>query len=369
MHNKHLLIAVIILFIIAIIVYISDSATTTSSSKINESFVLPADTPTPSPDGTTLPPCQPQTPIPTNWWSMSPVKSIVSKYSGIGINVTPANFPNYSGGDSTSNYQVMVESANTSIPKGALSVSNNGVFSKSLINSSDNSQLWQIKQITSTDYLKQLIGNPTMTVSPVNNPYFVVVSLNSLTTAPVRALQYENGTLSVRPLGDYVSQQWDLSPINVTPGIPILNNNQLSSFSPEYVDGGVANSVAMANASKNNEIMATLNQILGFVQSTGINQAPTQSVFGSTATNAASTPLTINVKLGSNVGRAVTSSAGFASTDPVSLLKQYDNAQVAKLLGTSITAEPATLGGLCTTPNMSDYVSKEGIPCTACAGF
>lgn len=366
MHNKHLLVAVIILFMIAVIIYINESSTS-ASSKISESFVLPEDTPLP--DVTTMPPCKPQTPTPTSWWSTTSVKSIISKYSGIGINVTPTDFLNYSGGNVDSNYQVMVESANTSIPKGALAVSNTGVFSKSLINNLDTNQIWKLKKITSADDLKTLIGNPTMIVSPVNNPYFVVVALNSLTTAPVRALQYENGTLSVRPLGDYVAQQWDLSPVNVTPGIPILNSNQLSSFSPEYVDGGVANSVAMANASKNNEIMSTLNQILGFVQATGINQAPTQSVFGSTSTNAASTPLTINVKLGSNTGRAVTSAAGFASTDPVSLLKQYDDAQIGKLLGTTATAAPAALGGLCTTPNMSDYVSKVGIPCTACASF
>jgi hypothetical protein len=367
MHNKHLLVAVIILFMIAVIIYINDTTTTSrSSSKISESF---GDTPAPLPNVTTMPPCQSLTPTPTSWWSTTPVKSIISKYSGIGINVTPADFPNYSGGNVDSNYQVMVESANTSIPKGALAVSNTGVFSKSLINNLDTNQLWKLKKITSVDDLKTLIGNPTMIVSPVNNPYFVVVALNSLTTAPVRALQYENGTLSVRPLGDYVAQQWDLSPVNVTPGIPILNNNQLSSFSPEYVDGGVENSVAMANASKNNELMSKLNQILGFVQATGINQAPTQSVFGSTSTNAASTPLTINVKLGSNVGRAVTSTSKFASTDPASLLKQYDDAQMGKLLGTTSTAAPSALGGLCTTPNMSDYVSKVGIPCTACASF
>jgi hypothetical protein len=191
-----------------------------------------------------------------------------------------------------------------------------------------------------------------------------------LGTSTVRVLQYENGTLSVRPLGDYISQQWDISTVNVTPGIPILNNNQLSSFSPEYVDGGVANSTAMLNSTTNQQIMTSLNQILGYIQANGINQTPTQSVFGSTSTNAASTPLTVNVRLGANVNRAVTGSVNsFADTSPAELLKKYDQAAVGNLLGTTGTATPQALNGLCTTPNMSDYVSKEGIPCTACAGF
>lgn len=360
---KHLIVVVVILCVIAAIVYMNHSSDT------KESFV---DTPTPDPNATVAPSPTPTVTCPVitpDWWAVSPIKSIISKYSGISVNVIPADFPDYSGGNIDSNYQVMIESANTAIPKGALSVANTGVFSKSVIDKADTNQLWKIKRITSVDDLKTLSGNPTMNVTNMNYPYYLIVSLNTLTATTVRVLQYENGTLSVRPLGDYISQQWDISAVNVTPGIPILNNNQLSNFSPEYVDGGVANSAAMLNSSNNQQIMASLNQILGYIQANGINQTPTQSVFGSSA-NAASTPLTVNVRLGANVNRAVTGSvSSFADTSPSALLKKFDEAAVGNLLGTTGTATPQSINGLCTTPNMSDYVSKEGIPCTACAGF
>lgn len=362
--NNTLIIGFGLLVLIVLILYVLMN----NSSNTVESFSA-----TPDPSATQLPPPVCPTPRILDWWDSSPVKSIISKYSGVSINVRPAAYQSYSGGNLDSDYQVLIESSNKSIPEGVLSVGSDGTFSKSLNNPSDTNQLWKIKQIKTAEDLRTLVNKPSLSVSNTENyPYFMLVTANSISSTNVRALQYENGTLSVRLVGDYISQQWDVNKVNTIPGIPILDNNQLSNFSPEYMPAGVASSTAMLNAATNSQIMNTLNQILGFVQSTGINNAPSQSVFGTTG--ASSAPLTVNIKLGSNASRAVsttgaTSVSNFANTDARTLLKQYDDAQLGKMLGTKGTATAESLNGLCATPNMSDYISKVGIPCTACANF
>jgi hypothetical protein len=264
---------------------------------------------------------------------------------------------------------VFIESPDPSIPKGSLSIDNTtGIFSKVTINSGDTNQLWLIKMIKSSSDLGTLLGNPNMSIlNAVNYPYCVVISSNSVTIGPIRALQYENGTLSVRLLGDYAAQMWDINKLPVATGISILANNQLSNFSPEYVAGGVGSSVAMTNANNEKQIMSSLNKILGYIQSNNVNTAPSTSVFGSS-------PLSVNVKFASPTATpSVNKFADTANTskeDVRSLLNQYNQAQLGILMGTNNVASTANaFNGLCKTPNMSEYVSTVGIPCTACANF
>ena len=309
---------------------------------------------------------------PPKWYDTKPVQSIISQYSGMVMNVESIN--GATTGSLNSDYYVIINIGTT----GVLSVNSDGTFSKG-IKSTNLAVKWNIKQINSAADFQTLIGNTTPTPTPVNNPnytypYYVVVSQINLNTTTKLALQYENGSISVRPLGDYTTQQWQISqtPVAVAPANLAGNTNLASNFGSGY-SNSTANATEMLNAANNSAITATLDRILSYVQANNINSAPSQSIFGS-----GSSPLTVNVRLGANTGRIVnenTNSVGtFGDTpsnaDVRSLLKKFSEEKLGGLLGTSNSSTTAqAFNGLCVTPNMSDYISKTGIPCTACANF
>lgn len=310
---------------------------------------------------------------PPIWYDTMPVQSIISQYSGMVMNVEAIT--GATTGSLSSNYYVIINIGTT----GVLSVNPDGTFSKEIKNKDNLKVQWKINKINSAADFQTLKGGTTPNPTPANNPkytypYYVVVSQynDSLTKL---ALQYENGSISVRPLDDYTTQQWQISkfPVAVVPANLLGNANPASNFGSGY-SNSTANSTEMLNAANNSAIKATLDQILSYVQANNINAQPSQSVFGSS-----NSPLTVNVRLGANTGRIVsgnsaTSVGAFDDTPPNSdvrkLLKEFDNQKLGGLLGTTNSSTTTqAFNGLCTTPNMSDYISKTGIPCAACANF
>jgi hypothetical protein len=292
-----------------------------------------------------------------------PVQSIISQYSGMVMNVEAIT--GATTGNLSSNYYVII---NIGTP-GVLSVKPDGTFSKEIKDKNNLAVQWKIKQINNAADFQTLKGGTTPSSPPSNNytyPYYVVVSQYNNSPTQQLALQYENGSISVRPLGNYTTQQWQISqsPVVAVPANLLGNANPASNFGSGY-SNSTANATTMLNAANNSSIKATLDQILSYVQANNINAQPSQSVFGSS-----NSPLTVNVKLGANTGRIVngnpaTSVGTFNNTpsdaDVRSLLAAFNN----KKLGITTQA----FNGLCATPNMSDYISKTGIPCSACANF
>jgi len=329
-------------------------------------------------------------PVVQPWWMLSPVKSVISKYSGVGVNVASTDSPDGSTGTINSKYLVFIQSPNPAIPKGAVSVDNSsGVFTTITPNGSDINQLWNIVLISSANDLSKLMitsTNPTPIITNTIYPYYVIITNNSNSSEnSKRVLQYENGSLSVRLLGDYAAQRWDISPNSiVNPGVVVVGNNQLSSFSPEYVGNGVmaqgqSQSLSQINSTSANQIMTSLNKILGYLQSTGANSNPSSSIFGNK-------PLSLNVSVGGNPNRIVSdatsritsigsfkdvsSTTGTKAPSAVSLLDAYTSQQLGIVSAAQVGALVSQpLAGQCNTPNMSDYISKSGIPCTSCANF
>ena len=335
-------------------------------------------TPEPTPELTLNPDC----PSPGEWYENSPIKSIFSRYFGVGINVSPAI--SALSGNINSKYLIFIESTNKDTPQGALSLDSMGTYSVQIPNGNNHEQQWDIKTINSESDLQELKSDVS-SAADEKYPFYVVGKMNS-TTDVYYTLQYDNGSIAARPFNNYETQKWTISknPIN-QPAIHILDSNQLTRLTPEYRPSDTATAVAavtnqggydpstqslmlqqMTNANQA-DVMKSFQQILSLLQKEGKIEPPTETTFGNK-------PLTINLKVGGNpdkVVEAVQSNEGFQATNSVTdLLDKWENKQLEPLRQAELNAFKKTNNGQsCPTPNMDDYVRKTGIPCVACSNF
>jgi hypothetical protein len=148
------------------------------------------------------------------WYEENPIRAIISLYSGIGINICPANAPNCDVGTINDDYIILIDTNNNDIPQGAMTVLSDGSFTTMIPNGNDKNQLWRIVD---------------------KGGFYKLVWKESLGTQHERVLQYENGSISVRLEGNYESQKWNISPEPILgKGIQIVDNNKYSHLSPEF---------------------------------------------------------------------------------------------------------------------------------------
>lgn len=318
---------------------------------------------------------------PREWPELHPVRSLVSRFSGVSFNVCPVESADCTTGTLESNYYVQIETPNNDLPQGVLTVSANGTFSTDIA-SNIAQQYWKIVKIDAsnpiTNYLPSTI---TVNTSNENYPYYlclkVPVLVNSSTnniTAPNlnRALQYENGSLSVRFLGNFESQKWFINR-EALRNLPIMtnNSNQYSQFTPEFNQQGTnQQQLETINRNNNQQVMSSLNQIMSLLQQQGNVQPPSESLFGNKE-------LSVNVNLGGSEKDSKSKDA-FQDTN-------QNNKNVSELLdnyekGEIIQKQRDTLKDIvdstqmksvqCKIPNFDDYVTVGQMAvCNGCSNL
>lgn len=141
-----------------------------------------------------------------------PIKSIISKVYGKVINIQPlapveTTIP-------TRRFMVKINGK-------AISVNSDGTYGLVLSNNDDIRQHWELVRVNNSQEYTVALGNSNngYSVNKVSYPFYVCKSVYDMnqTGGIVRALQYEGGYISVRPIGNYDNQKWDVS------------NNQLES--------------------------------------------------------------------------------------------------------------------------------------------
>jgi hypothetical protein len=127
------------------------------------------------------------------------IRSIVSKYSGKIINIDPI-------GDAPTE-KVLIHFYGSS----ALTMNDDGTYSITIRNKDSIRQQWEIKAINTRVQYEEIIptSNKTMgyNLDDVKYPFYIVRSVHK----PDKALQYDSGSILVRPLANYDSQKWDIS--------------------------------------------------------------------------------------------------------------------------------------------------------------
>lgn len=342
MTRENIQILVICLAIIVLVLYLSRNRI--------EKFV---DVPAP-------PACQPQN---------QAVRSIISKYIGISVEVSPAN--SLTIGTLEDDYLVYVKKGNVSQ---SIKVHPDGKFSLTLPNGLDKSQLWKINKISNAqDFSKFGI----VAYNSTEYPFHIVLSQNSLKNL---ALHYENGTLAVRPLGDYEAQKWDVSlQPPLVGGIPIIDGGTENGMFPsEFSTAGSSTGGVILNGangqqdllrnltnSMNSYVSKDIKEVLAFLKAQNKTNAPSENAFGDK-------PLRINLNLGkgSNLSTVMSgSSETFADSknDITNLLNKYENRADEDLKNAELQ-QLISGNKKCNVPKMEDYVHKDVLAsCNACA--
>lgn len=132
------------------------------------------------------------------------VQSIVSKYSGKIINIQPLDQPPTA--------KVLINfHGNTS-----LMVNDDGTYSVQISNQDSSRQQWKLIHIPdASEYDKHIHESYKTSGFPLDDPqtkypFYIVVSMNEAGGIK-RCLQYDTGSILVRPVANYDSQKWDIS--------------------------------------------------------------------------------------------------------------------------------------------------------------
>ena len=152
-----------------------------------------------------------------------------------------------------------------------ITVNGDGTLSEALTRSNDINQQWSLKINNATDYNNELGDNQykgyDITSKCVQYPFYIVKSNSISKKNPSWCLQYDSGRLTCNPIGNYDSQKWDVSNINLSSKNIYTHNSvntNLGSFRKESdnSDGDIVDSDKVKiNLNINDESM---RQLLGF---------------------------------------------------------------------------------------------------------
>jgi len=286
--------------------------------------------------------------------------SILSRYFGVGFNIYPVSSKTgttQSTPQNVSNY--LIEHIPTSTSGGVLGSMYaviDGALTLSLRNDKDPSQWWTFPKLKDTQ-----------------GDYYIVQPSDDKTIA----LQYSGGNLYLRPYSSpgYESQKWLQSPNKVTRGIPVLNFNQASLFSPEFNQSAYSSTLNNNNITDENNKQVT--DVLNLVRS-GIQQYLSQvstdpqgnaSQISASSLGNKDQPLNINVNLGeSSIGSTKSGVSSFSNIDGttstddiISLLDKYDSSKTTGsttlYTGNDLQSQLNNIQG-CKMLNINDYTSN-----------
>lgn len=300
--------------------------------------------------------------------------SVVSRYFGIGFNIYPANNTNQASlpANITDTNLFLIEHipvVHNNTLGSMYAISSDGQLTIKLRNEQDPTQWWVFT--SSTDSTSQ---------------YYTVMPYTLMNTTPKYALQYENGNLSIRPFNTpgFESQKWITSSSKVTRGIPVLNYNPASMFTPEFDPYSSTSSVTPStlNQQNNQQVSDVLSAVKANIQQYLTQIGSTQNVPQVTASSLGNKgmPLNINLNLGSSSGSGIpggSTLSAFAnidgttsSSDVLSLLNKYENTSGSGysssnplLYNTSDLQSALNTNNGCSTLNISDYTSNRVSSC------
>jgi hypothetical protein len=248
--------------------------------------------------------------------------AIISRFFGIGFNIHPANISNQAsmptGTPNTSNLYLIehIPVQSTGTIGGMYAISADGLLTIKLRNDQDPTQWWLFTKLNDS-----------------KSDYYVLIPFSKSNSTEKMALQYENGNLALRPYTTpgTESQKWIFSNTPITRGIPVLNYNPLSMYTPEFDPYSTSNNITSSSLTQQNnqQISDVVNliktNIQQYLKTIGANQNVPQ-VSASSLGNK-ETPLNINLKLsGGNTASSFANIDGTTSAnDVLSLLDKYEN--------------------------------------------
>jgi hypothetical protein len=291
--------------------------------------------------------------------------AILSRYFGVGFNIYPVTSTT-SSTTNTDYYLIEhIPISTNGVSGGMYSISSDGTFTIKLKNNDDPSQWWSMKELTDS----------------ADKSLYQVMIPNNL---PNMALQYSNGSLSIRPYTSpgFEGQKWLKTYTLVTRGIPVLNNSPASMFTTEFDPYSTSSSINTSNLSDSNSKQVT--DVISAVKS-GIqqyllktNNSQLNGQLSSSSLGNKNMPLSVNLNLGS--GRDSSDSTkgvsffenvtGSTSDDDIlSILDKYEaksgnnNRSQTVYSSNDLQNQLNTTANGCKLINLNDYTSNRVSTC------
>ena len=242
---------------------------------------------------------------------------------------------------------------------GMYSISSDGTFTIKIKNINDPTQWWYMIELK----------------DPIDNSLYEIMQSYSNTTM---ALQYANGSLSIRPYTapGFEGQKFIKSNTLVSRGIPVLNFSPGSMFTTEFDPYSTNSSISTSNLSDSNNKQVT--DVIGAVKS-GIQQYLSQMSSSQSSNQVTSSslgnkdmPLNVNFNLGSpsnGISNFANVTGTTSDTDILSILDKYEsksqsnpNSQVLYSQNDLQNQLDTTSNG-CKLLNINDYTSNRVSTC------
>jgi len=296
--------------------------------------------------------------------------SIISRFSGIGFNIYPAN--------NTTQATLPTNITNTNLfliehipvvynnTLGSMyAISSDGQLTIKLRNDQDPTQWWVLTSKTDS----------------TSSYYIITPFTQNISTS--MALQYENGNLALRPYTTpgFESQKWITSTTKITRGIPVLNYNPASMFTPEFDPYSTTTNINTTSLTQQNSqqvsdvlsaIKANIQQYLTQIGNTNQTTSSVSSLGNQDA------PLNINLNLGgggsgsipggSTLSAFANISGSASPSDILSLLDKYETTTGSipnsdTLYSTNDLQSALNTTSGCSTVNIGDYTSNRVSSC------
>ena len=290
--------------------------------------------------------------------------AIISRYFGVGFNIQPVKSTT-STTTNTDYYLIEhIPITTNGVSGGMYSISSDGTFTIKLKNNDDPSQWWSMKELTDS----------------ADKSLYQVMIPNNL---PNMALQYSNGSLSIRPYTSpgFEGQKWLKSYTIVTRGIPVLNNSPASMFTTEFDPYSTSSSINTSNLSDSNSKQVT--DVISAVKS-GIqqyllktNNSQLNGQVSSSSLGNKSMPLSVNLNLGSSSDSSSQKGVSFfenvsgstSDEDILSILDKYEaksgenNRSQTVYSSNDLQNQLNTTANGCKLLNLNDYTSNRVSTC------
>jgi len=296
--------------------------------------------------------------------------AIISRYFGIGFNIYPviSSSPN-----TMQNQMFLIEHipiTPTGTSGGMYSISSDGTFTIKIKNNDDPTQWWTMTELKDS----------------IDNSLYEIMQPFSKTNM---ALQYANGSLSIRPYTapGFEGQKFLKSDVVITRGIPVLNYSPSSMFTTEFDPYSTSSSISTSSLSDSNNkqvsdvvgaVKSSIQQYLSQMSSTQSKGQLTSSSLGNK-----DMPLNVNLNLGgsssssgSNASSGVSNFAnvtgGTSNEDIISILNKYESKSQYGNTGASsktilsqndLQNQLNTSSNGCKTFNINDYTSNRVSTC------
>ena len=288
--------------------------------------------------------------------------AIVSRYFGVGFNIYPVTS---TSSNIIQNQTYLIEHipiTTNGVAGGMYSISSDGTFTIKIRNNNDPTQWWVMKELT----------------DPADKSLYQVMLPSA---NPKMALQYANGSLSIRPYTapGFEGQKWLKSDTVVTRGIPVLNYSPSSMFTTEFDPYSTSTSMRPNNLSDANTqqvsdvISAVKSGIQNYLSQT--NKSQLNGQVSSSSLGNKNMPLSVNLNLGGSGNSNSEQGVSFfenvigstTDSDILSILDKYEK-QSPKGSNTiystnDLQKQLDTSNNGCKLLNMNDYTSSRVSTC------